>query len=144
MILPRGRRSSRRYQRHKVIAIVATFAIGWVVLRFVPVGTRFQRVMELPQPTPRQAFDDRSSGVTVRADVVVERVLSDSLPPGRSRALRRWRVRSADGHPFTLVQEPDQGTRAGAGDTVAVVGVYLWDTSGGVVVAAPPPDPSRP
>lgn len=135
MIFPRGAAGRQRYHRHKVIAVLVTFAVLWGAVKLLPRGTLFGR-LDSTRPTPAEAFRERRSGATVHAVAVVEKALSDSLVPGSFRGLRRWRMRSTDGHPFTLLQDPGgRPASAAPGDTLTVTGVYRWDTTGGIVQA---------
>lgn len=137
MIFPRSRARQHRYMRRKLIAIVITFGVGWLFVKFLPESVLPERWTAGGAATPREAFRGRQSDVWVRAEAVVEKIQSDSLDAAGDRGLRRWRMRSTAGHPFTLLQDPVGGLlRAQPGDTVSVRGTYRWDTSGGTVLAS--------
>ncbi|MEZ5063931.1 MAG: hypothetical protein R3B81_04310 [bacterium] len=127
MIGPRTRKQRQRYLRHKVIAIVATFVLGYGLFRFLfPVGQReaFEGLESLVLRSPARAFEERVSGEMVHAVAVVEAAPTDSVPG--------WQVRALDGHPFAIVDVPGD-FRAEPGDTIVVRGSYEWNTRGGIV-----------
>jgi hypothetical protein len=144
VIFPRTRGARQRYQRHKVIAIVVTFAVGWAAWKLLPDGALPARWTRPPPPTPDSAFRDRASGMTVEATAVVEEALPDSVDALGAGSLRRWRLRTVTGHPFVLVEDvlvepPGAGPAPAPGDTLRVRGTYEWSNTGGTVRSAPSP-----
>ena len=123
---------SERYGRHKALAILATFVLGYLAVRiFAPewqgsIPWTFAR-------SPKRAWEERVSDVPVRAIGVLEEAMPDSSMDGRPAA--RWRARTRDGHPFTWLQLPQRPpVTAEPGDSVLVRGRYSWDSTGGTVV----------
>jgi hypothetical protein len=133
VIFPRTRSAQRRYQRNKVVAIAVTFALGWVAWKVLPGDVLPARWKPFPPPTPESAFRDRASGVEVETSAVVEAALPDSTDPLSAARLRRWKLRSAAGHPFVLIAEPGALPSPALGDTLLVRGAYRWDNTGGSV-----------
>ena len=125
MIGPRTRGQRQRYLRHKVIAILATFALGYAAVRlYVPRDHAALEALEaIVLRSPGQAFEQRATGEMVHAVAVVEAV------PGDSSAT--WRMRTLKGHPFDLMGSGVVGLAVG--DTVVVRGAYDWDPRGGSV-----------
>lgn len=124
-------RSAERYGRHKVVAILVTFAVGWAAIKLFAPGLEGSFAW-FGAWTPKRAFEQRASHVPVRATGVLESRLPDTtLAAG---VAVRWRARGADGHPFTWLQDPAvPALRAAAGDTVRARGEYVWDPRGGAV-----------
>jgi hypothetical protein len=135
VIFPRTRGAQRRYQRNKVIAVVVTFALGWIAWKVLPGNVLPPRWTPGPPPTPDTAFRDRASDVTVETAAVVEAALPDSTDPVSAVRLQRWRLRTVTGHPFVLLAEPYSMPRPTPGDTLQVAGTYRWDNTGGTVRA---------
>jgi hypothetical protein len=133
VIFPRTRSARRRYQRHKIIAIAVTFALGWIAWKVLPGNVLPARWKPFPPATPESAFRDRASGVTVETGAVVEAALPDSTDPVSAVRLRRWRLRSVAGHPFVLIAGPEDFPSPFPGDTLQVRGTYRWDNTGGTV-----------
>jgi len=131
MILPRGRAARQRYGRNKVVAALVTFAVLWIWLTYFAPDWR-DALAGFGTRTPAYAFRERLSGVTVQTRAVVEEVLPDSSAAG-PRPLRRARLRTLDGHPFTLQEATDEPLPLAPGDTVVVRGLYDWGLRGGAV-----------
>jgi hypothetical protein len=123
---------SERYGRHKAIAILVTFALGWLAVRFWAPEWKGSLPWAFAD-SPRRAFEERRSGVPVRAFGIVEAALPDSsLAAG---VAVRWRARTRDGHPFTWLQDPaSSAVPAAPGDSLMLRGRYEWDSTGGTVV----------
>jgi hypothetical protein len=125
MIGPRTQRQRQRYLRHKVIAILATFALGYAAVKlFVPRDHEaFQSLEALVLRTPEKAFRERATGEMVHAVAIVEAVPGDSSDV--------WHLRTLEGHPFDAIHEG--AVPLAVGDTVVVRGAYEWTLQGGAV-----------
>ncbi|NNE43700.1 MAG: hypothetical protein HKN12_05810, partial [Gemmatimonadetes bacterium] len=124
-IFPRTRASTRRYQRSKVVAILITFGIGWIVLKLAPIDAeRIVKRLIAPPPGPAEHFESRESEVATQTRAVIGRATSAG-----------WEARSLDGHPFVLIRESGApGAAPAPGDTVLVRGIYTWDPAGGRIL----------
>jgi hypothetical protein len=123
---------SERYGRHKAIAILVTFALGWLAIRLWAPEWKGSLPWAFAD-SPRRAFEERRSDIPVRAFGVVEAPLPDSSLGGGAAV--RWRARTRDGHPFTWLQDPAAPpVSAAPGDSLLLRGRYVWDSTGGTVV----------
>ncbi len=121
----------QRYGRSKVVAILVTFAVVWVWLKWFAPDWR-DTLQAFGTRTPEVAFRERRSGAWVQAEAKVENALPDSADAAGTM-FHRARLRSADGHPFTLLHTEDAKHAPAEGDSVRVRGVYDWDLKGGAV-----------
>lgn len=83
--------------------------------------------------TLADAFHQHRSGVQVRSDGVVTRVLEDDNDGSRHQ---RFIVRLASGQTILIAHNVDLAPRVAAlreGDTVAFSGEYEWNEKGGVI-----------
>ncbi len=125
-----------RYGRHKAIAILVTFVLGLAAVRILAPEWQGSLPWAFAK-SPKRAFDERASNIPVQAHGVIEAAAPDTLLAG-GRA-PRWRVRTADGHPFTWLAVPGTAPPgAAAGDSLHVRGRYVWDPAGGTVVTGEP------
>ncbi len=129
-------RRRERYGRHKAIAILVTFALGWAAVKILAPEWQGSLPWAFAK-TPKRAFDERASGVPVQAHGVIEAAAPDTLLSGEPAA--RWRARATDGHPFTWLPVPGSAPPGAAvGDSLHVRGRYVWDPAGGTVVTGEP------
>ena len=127
-LIGRSPQARRRYFRHKLIAMVVTFAVVYAAVRlFVPRETIQEGLEAIVLRTPAQAFEQRATGELVHAVGVVEAALPDTTIEAVPH--RRWQARSIAGHPFVIFDAAG-GTFA-PGDSIAARGAYRFDPQGG-------------
>lgn len=128
--------SRERYGRHKAIAILVTFALGWTAVKILAPEWQGSLPWAFAK-TPKRAFEERASGVPVQARGVIEAAAPDTVLQGD--VAPRWRARTRDGHPFTWLAVPGSAPPGVApGDSLLVRGRYVWDPAGGTVVTGEP------
>lgn len=121
-----------RYGRHKAIAILVTFALGWGAVKILAPEWQGSLPWAFAK-SPKRAFDERASDVPVQAHGVIEAAAPDTMLAGD--AAPRWRARTTTGHPFTWLPAPGSAPAGvAAGDSLHVRGRYVWDPSGGTIV----------
>jgi hypothetical protein len=129
-----------------VIAILVTFAVIWIVLKFLfPEGVPHLEELAVSR-SPEELFAERRSGVVLEVEGVVEGVLPDSTRLDAERASQRIRFRTHSGHPLTILHDPSATGRIRAAyqDTIAVRGTYHWSLQGGLLVTGGSPSGEGP
>jgi hypothetical protein len=83
-------------------------------------------------PTPRSAFENKSTHIPLEAKGNVAKVLSDDI---EDTPHQRFIIRCVDGQTILIAHNLDRASRVplNVGDEISVRGEYVWNEKGGLI-----------